>query len=188
MKKAGPPSESRNDHGFTLIEVMVVLVVVGLLVTLVGLNLGGGGERRELEEVSRSLYLKMQTAAEEAVITNREVGLRLREGHYRFLVWQPEEENWVSMPGRGFGTTRLPEWVEYSVETDTGGGRELGDDDDDEDELPDLVFFSSGESTPFDLYLWWDQDRDAPHLIQSDGIEPPQWIKPGDNGASGGRR
>lgn len=188
MTMAGQPLKTGNAHGFTLIEVMVVLVVVGLLVTLVGINLGGGGERRELEEVSRELYLKMQVASEEAVITNREIGLRVNEGRYRFLEWQPEEDNWVAAQGRGFGTSTLPQWVEYEIETDTGAGRELGDDDEDGETLPDLVFFSSGESTPFELFLWWEQDADRSHVIYSDGIHPPRWDKPTDDGSGRRRR
>ena len=65
----------------------MVLVVVGLLISLVGMNIGGGGERRELTEVTRTLYLRMQAAADEAVLTSREIGIRFDEDNrYRFLV------------------------------------------------------------------------------------------------------
>lgn len=172
--------ERQRPAGFTLIELMVVLVVVGLLISLVGLSIGSGGERRELEEVTRSLYLRMQAASEEAVVTNREIGLRFREGRYRFVQLDRDEDQWTAIPPGGLSGAQLPEWTELDLITDGGEADALETEDDDELQ-PDLVFFSSGESTAFDLYLWWEEADDGQaQLLTSDGINGVEWLEPGD--------
>ncbi|XOZ34184.1 type II secretion system minor pseudopilin GspH [Halomonadaceae bacterium KBTZ08] len=171
-----------QSAGFTLIELMVVLVIVGLLLSLIGLNIGGGGERRELREVARSLYLRMQAASEEAVMTNREIGIRFQKDGYEFLQLDREQAQWAPVPRGGLSGASLPAWVELELMTDGGeaDALETGDDDKQQPE-PDLVFFSSGESTAFDLYLWWEKtDGNKAQLLTSDGATGVEWLQPGD--------
>lgn len=170
----------RRSAGFTLIELMVVLVVVGLLISLVGVSIGGGGERRELEEMTRSLYLRMQAASEEAVMTNREIGLRFEEDGYGFVQLDRDQAQWARLPHGGLTGGSIPEWVELELITDGGEADALETQDEDQPE-PDLVFFSSGESTAFDLYLWWDgADDGRAQLLTSDGATGVEWLQPGD--------
>lgn len=176
---------SSPHKGFTLIELMVVLVVVGLLVSLVGMNIGGGGERRELTEKTRTLYLRMQAAADESVLTSREIGIRFGEDNrYRFLAFDRDETEWVPEPPGGLPGGRFPEWValELDSEADTETGTGLGDSE--AEVVPDIVFFSSGETTPFELSLWWKNEKEAVHRITSDGVNDPEWSSPGDDGNS----
>jgi len=126
---------------------MVVLVVVGLLISLVGMNIGGGGERRELTEVSRTLYLRMQAAADEAVLTSREIGIRFGEDNrYRFLSFDRDEAEWVPESRGGLPGGRLPEWAEIEIQSegDSGGGTGLGDSD--AELIPHIVFFRVAKS------------------------------------------
>lgn len=180
---------SSSQQGFTLIELMVVLVVVGLLISLVGMNIGGGGERRELTEVTRTLYLRMQAAADEAVLTSSEIGIRFEEDNrYRFLTFDRDNAEWAPEPPGGLPGGRLPEWAEIEIQSegDSGGGTGLGDDE--AELIPDIVFFSSGEMTPFELSIWWRKQEEAVHLIHSDGVNGPNWSEPGDEAGDGGLR
>lgn len=174
--------QQRQSAGFTLIELMVVLVVVGLLVSLTVFNIGGSGERRELREITRSLYLRMQAASEEAVMTNREIGIRFQEDGYDFLQLDREQARWAPVPHGGLSGASLPAWVELDLMTDGGEADALETDEDDKKQPePDLVFFSSGESTAFDLYLWWEQASDGQaQLLTSDGATGVEWRQPGD--------
>ncbi|HAS77079.1 MAG TPA: type II secretion system protein GspH, partial [Marinobacter adhaerens] len=74
-----------RQTGFTLIEILVVLVVVGLLASLAVFTMGGSSQQRELENEVRELYLLMQTASEQAVLNNLELGLKLEEDGYQFV-------------------------------------------------------------------------------------------------------
>ena len=179
-------ARSPSQGGFTLIELMVVLVVVGLLISLVGMNIGGGGERRELTEVTRTLYLRMQAAADEAVLTSREIGIRFEEDNrYRFLTFDRNNAQWTPESHGGLPGGRLPEWAEIEIDSgvDSGSGTGLGDDE--AELIPDIVFFSSGEMTPFQIDIWWRKQDEAVHRIHSDGVNGPNWVKPGDEPGSG---
>jgi len=167
------------NRGFTMIELMVVLVVVGLLVSLVGLSMGGGGERRELEEQTRTLYLKMQAAADEAVLRNAEIGFDMRESRYRFSTYDPDEDLWRARQDRRLPPGQMPDWLAVDIRTEGAEGDLPVDDD--ADIIPDIVFFSSGEITPFDMELRVDGQPDSAHYLISDGINPLEWYRPGDD-------
>lgn len=172
--------QTRARHtGFTLIEILVVLVVVGLLASLAVMTMGGSSRDREMENEIRELYLLMQTASEQAVLNNTELGLILEEEGYRFVAWEGQSGEW-KVPGEPMFRMRgLPDWVtvtEY-IENDTP---RLASD---EDRLrPDVVFFSSGETTPFELEFTLGSDDSRMHTIASDGFSPMEWRYPGSEG------
>lgn len=173
MVKRAPAS------GFTLIEILVVLIVVGLLAALAVLNLGGGSQQRELQNHVRETYLLMQTASEQAVLNNIELGLLLEEDGYRFVILDERANEWTETTERMFRERNYPEWLvltEY-IESDTP---RLASE---EDRLrPDIVFFSSGETTPFEVEFTIGSDSSYMHVLASDGLSALEWRKPGGDG------
>ncbi|MDF0750549.1 type II secretion system minor pseudopilin GspH [Marinobacter sp. 71-i] len=168
---------ARTRHsGFTLIEILVVLVVVGLLAALAVMTMGGSSREREMENEVRELYLLMQTAAEQAILNNTELGLILEDEGYRFVAWEDRSGEWKEPAEHMFRMRSFPEWItvtEY-IESDTP---RLASE---EDELrPDVVFFSSGETTPFELEFLVGRDDSRMHTIASDGFSPLEWHHPG---------
>lgn len=84
----------RRVAGFTLIEVMLVIVVVGILTGLVVANLSGGGGRRELATEAARLASCLELGAEEAVASGEEYGLDFDKQQYRFLRFNERERRW----------------------------------------------------------------------------------------------
>ncbi len=165
-----------TERGFTLIEILVVLVIVGLMAALAVFSMGGGSQQRELESEVQDLYLRMQVAAEQAVMNNLETGLMIDEDGYRFVVFDDRTQNWQLSNERLFSVHSLPSWLE----TDTTVASDAPRLSNKNSKLrPNVVFFSSGETTPFEIELTVAGQTFEPHSLRSDGINPMHWQKPG---------
>lgn len=168
-------------RGFTLIEILVVIIVVGLLAALAVVNMGGSGQAREMENEVRELYLLMQTASEQATLNNQEIGLKLLEDGYQFVVFDESNREWGEQVERLFRPRSLPEWLVVTPLIEDGLPTLAGEEDPLE---PDLVFFSSGEVTPFELEFTLGSGSERKHRLVSDGINGIDWQAPGDEDES----
>ncbi|HZW11761.1 MAG TPA: GspH/FimT family pseudopilin [Noviherbaspirillum sp.] len=84
---------SLSARGFTLLELLVVLVIAGLLLGLVAFN-AMPGERKALENEAQRVALLFQLARDEAIVRNRPIAFEAEPDRYRFLIrdnnqWQP---------------------------------------------------------------------------------------------------
>jgi general secretion pathway protein H len=84
----------RSQRGFTLLELLVVLVIVGIMLGFVTLNAMPSG-RQALQNEAQRIALLMQLARDEAIVRNRPVAFEADQYRYRFWildennVWQP---------------------------------------------------------------------------------------------------
>ncbi|MDD3354599.1 prepilin-type N-terminal cleavage/methylation domain-containing protein [Zoogloea sp.] len=87
-----PPSTRPRQAGFTLIEVMVVLVIMGVMAT--GITLGLDSLRgRELEQALQRLRLVLEATADRASVRGRPIAFELLPDGYRFSALDPDD-NW----------------------------------------------------------------------------------------------
>jgi|GEM_PF-2136963 len=75
-------------RGFTLIEVMVVVVIIAILVTLVGLSMKGDRAGEAIEEEGKRLTALLNLLREEAVMRDRDLGLVIAQDGYLFVARQ----------------------------------------------------------------------------------------------------
>ena len=83
----------RAARGFTLVEIMVVLVIIGITLGMVSLN-AMPSPRQNLQAEASRIALLLQLARDEAIVRNRLVACEADSEHYRFLVrneggWEP---------------------------------------------------------------------------------------------------
>lgn len=174
----------RTTRGFTLVELLVVLVILGSLVGLAVLSTGIAGTSRELRGEAERLAGLIGVLVEEAVLDNREYGLRLERGRYQVLRFDEATATWVARSEH-----LLPEWAQLSFELEgeplrlsgPGGSREVAkqDKDDDEEEKaaapqPQLLILSSGELSPFRLHLEERRKEGLRLQLESDGFSLPK--------------
>jgi general secretion pathway protein H len=70
--------------GFTLIEIMVVLLIIAITIGMVGVNLSRGDNNRVQEEADRIVIL-LQSAREEAILQGQVYAVRFSSDSYYFL-------------------------------------------------------------------------------------------------------
>ncbi|MFC4259002.1 type II secretion system minor pseudopilin GspH [Marinobacter lacisalsi] len=179
-----PGSRPFRQAGFTMIEIMVVMVLVGLLASLAIVNLGGGNQQREMTSKIRELYVLMQTASEQAILNNEELGLVIDEQGYRFVVYGERDQEWKSESERLFQGRGFPEWMSVTLFSEGDIPRLASNDEDEDDEgnqlRPDIVFYSSGETTPFELEFVLTQSSDRVYRLVSDGLNEIEMKTPSD--------
>ena len=135
-------------RGFTLIEILVVVVIMAVLAVAVTLAVGGGSERRLQQEAKRFEAL-VGMASEQAQLSGREIGILLKPDGYAFEVL--DGDAWLPAPAGG--ELRARSWV-HGLRTElTRDDRPVALDTGADDVVPQLVCFSSGELTAFTLTL-----------------------------------
>lgn len=134
--------------GFTLIEILVVLVIVGVLALAVTISIATAGGERQLAREAERLQALVSHACHQAELGGREIGVRVGEKGYEFSLlgfegWMASEQkdelrprNWV--PGMAVELFR------------DGRAMRLAED---ESTSPQIICFSSGELSPFLLRL-----------------------------------
>ncbi|MHC8316579.1 type II secretion system minor pseudopilin GspH [Pseudomonas sp. LB3P31] len=145
-----------RSAGFTLLELMIVIVLIGILLGMVSLAMGQNPARQARQEAGNIVSLIHQLR-ERAVLEGQEYGLRLSADGYRGM--RLDAQGWES-------TTVFYPWPEnlrLHLELD-GAITSLGADEG----PPQLLMLSSDETSAFTLTF---MTADTTWLsISSDGI------------------
>ena len=81
----------RTMRGFTLIEIMLVIVIIGCAAGIVVLSIPGGPSPKlgsDLSEESQQLAATIQVMSEQATQQGRTIGLHISEHGYQFMIRQ----------------------------------------------------------------------------------------------------
>jgi general secretion pathway protein H len=82
-----------RTRGFTLVEIMVVMVIIGITLGMASLN-AMPNPQQDLQKEAQRLTLLLQLARDEAIVRNRPVTFEATPERYHFLVrnetrWDP---------------------------------------------------------------------------------------------------
>ncbi|UTA47882.1 GspH/FimT family pseudopilin [Simiduia sp. 21SJ11W-1] len=137
----------RHQRGFTLIELMVVLLLVGLAIGMVDLNLGGNEERKARQYIDQS-YRLLRYADESAALQSDMVGLQIEaaiNGDRELRWYRLRGGAWV-VADAPFVEDVMPENLQFELLID-----EQPVDLAKEAETPQVVFSGSGEISNFEM-------------------------------------
>jgi len=155
-----------TGRGFTLIEVLVVLVIVATIVSMALLSIGLVSDDRELQTERTRLASLIDTVRDEAVLQGREFGVEFMRSGYRFVEFDALTGQWGEIPGDDLFRQRdLPDGMEIELYVDDKRvalpetPRDFGKPDERGMNLsvnrytPHVYVFASGEATAYELRL-----------------------------------
>lgn len=162
--------------GFSLLELLVVVFIVGVLATMLTLSVGVVGGDRELETEIDRLIALIELAREEASLQGREIGMRFHDRGYEFAAYyedfveyhdeeHPDQSEWAPLDDASLlGPRRLPGDLQFELLMD---GRAIvlkGEDEETSGQMPEsedeaavtryepqIMIYSSGDMTPFEI-------------------------------------
>lgn len=175
-------TNTKRQQGFTLIEVMLVMVLIGLIVSAVTFNPLNNRPEDKLEDASARFTGIFNVAAEYGLLNNIELGLIVKKSGYQFVAyngtrWQPISDQ-ASM-----SEVELPEILEIRIELDDLpidekneflDAKSLFDEEDDfrgkkekeEKLLPQIFILSGGDFTSFKLIFSLKEEFQDDKLVE----------------------
>jgi general secretion pathway protein H len=146
--------------GFTLMEIMVVVIIIGIMIAVATLSTSLLGRDRESEEQARRLWAVLRQAREESELQSLDTGLFLSATGYEFMRYDTRRTLWVPVQNdKLFATRELPEGLRFRAWLDS---REVilkpapvdrTDAGEDKKNPPQVMVLSSGEIMPFEVRL-----------------------------------
>jgi len=156
-----------SRRGFTLLEVLLVIVLIGILASVVVLNFNRDSVEEQVNREAARFQQVFQFIAETAQLRQQEWGLVVNEQSYAFVYFSDNGWQWAQLP-QAAQEHQLPEQVRLQLELEGLPGAEqnlLSELEWEQEEqtafsettnpelppLPKVFMLSSGEISPFRL-------------------------------------
>ena len=145
-----------TSAGFTLLELLVVVAIIGLLAGAVALSFQAIGKDQEMEQETGRLRSMIDLLHEEALMQTRDYGLMFSETGYRFYIFDYQTLKWLEAQGDDLlephalrpqlSMVLLLDGREVPLERDF-------ESQDIKNAEPQVMLLSSGEVTPFQIEM-----------------------------------
>lgn len=177
--------KAHKQQGFTLIEVLLVIVVIGLMVAAIQVNFTSNKPEAQLEQETKRFAGVFNLAAEYGLLNNIELGLFIDKNTYQFVGY--DGLRWAPLPDNEFlSPHELPENIivtllfdDLPLEQPSLISSELftpddehleemkeGLSDDEKPIIPQVYILSGGDITPFRVEFSFNpQWFDAPDIM-----------------------
>ena len=147
------PASRFAARGFTLIEIMVVVLIIGVMSAGLLLSVSLTGRDRELEKESDRLLALINYAREQAELQTREYGIIFQDDHYEFVSYDVHRQIWRTVfEDDALQLRRLPYGLDVKLKIETRPVV-LKKPTDAKDKTPQVMIFSSGDLTQFEVTL-----------------------------------
>lgn len=159
-----------HQLGFTLIEIMLVVLLIGLASTIVVMTVDDSGQKKIVKRTGHKMAALADIALDKAVLSGRDFGMVFTRNTYHFVElieqrWQPVQDDVlkeqklenIAMLAEIDGFKWLPDQTDYSSSA-LFSERDIDEELDEKEKphIPQLLILSSGEMTPFTIMLTLD--------------------------------
>jgi general secretion pathway protein H len=143
-----------RSMGFTLIEIMVVVFIIGLITAAAVITFGGEQRDTELDREAERLDALFDYVREQAELQTRDYGFRVNNVGYSFVVFDVLQNQWrTADEDDALRQREFPEGLEPQVVVE---GRRIVLDQkkrDLEEFKPQIMIFANGDLTSFEISL-----------------------------------
>lgn len=158
-------------RGFTLIEILVVLLIVSIMSGVVLVKLPGFAQTADFDAESRRLKILLDLVREESIVQASEFGFKPTPSGYAFFIYNEGAQKWFEYEQAPFRPRTLPGEIALDLSIE---GERLSLSIAREGSVPPLLLLSSGEVTPFTLTIF--KGREIQRSMGSDGYGDIQWL------------
>jgi general secretion pathway protein H len=147
-----------RSKGFTLVEILVVIVIIAVVISFAVLSVSSTGRDSQLDEESRRIEGLISLLHDRALLEGRDFGLRIEPTAYEFVVYDPRLDRWMMMSQeQEYRHRELPKGISFQLQLDsqTVVIKPIDRSFTSDAPLPNpqVAIAASGEGTPFRLIL-----------------------------------
>ncbi len=177
----------KQQAGFTLLEVMVVLTIIGLMLGIATLSTGGNEQKQQAQQQALRFMAQLDAYRNEAVFQNIDLGLAMdgvstqllqfvdinnpshTQGKSKEELSQLKEIPWQAYEGNLKNSTELPEQLSMTliIEDKEIDFSQLVND---AGVKPAILFLSSDEYSQFKVVINHEFDQSFSIFIEGDGF------------------
>jgi len=154
----------RRSGGFSLIEILVVIVIISIVMSIAILSITLAGGDSQLQDEAQRMVSLVEVAKDESLLQGREFGLEFMQGAYRFVEYDPLTRQWSEIIGDDTLRLRqLPEELELALFVEdrrvilkSDPARMSAEEEDRpgiERYVPHVLIYSSGDMSPFEVHF-----------------------------------
>ncbi len=162
--------------GFTLIEIIIVIVIMGVILSFASLSINTGGLDAKLAQEAKRFASLLKLASQEAIFQSKEMGVSFEKNSYQFYVY---EQNWQAVTAHDdiFHPRTLPVGVKISFEIENVPVVMKTTN------IPQLLLLSSGELTPFEVIFMpeIEDDNTIPYKVTGSAIGIIKIVRPNED-------
>lgn len=133
-----------NKGGFTLVEILVVLLIIGITIGFALLSFGDFGAKRRVVFASEQFINFVKLVQQQAILETGTLGVFVNGGQYQALHFDASS-NWKQYPANSiFRVHSFPAQVKVKFLSQTALGNN-----------PQIVMNASGDMSPFKLAIYF---------------------------------
>ncbi|MPY25792.1 type II secretion system protein GspH [Shewanella psychropiezotolerans] len=163
-----------SQKGFTLMEVLLVVLLMGLAASAVTMTMGGADGKKELERTALQFMAATEMVLDETVLSGHFIGIVIEKTSYKYVFY--DEGKWKSLDrDRILAERQMKDGVEISLVLD---GLPLVQEDEEQDSWfdepfidekteeekkkfpePQILLFPSGEMSAFEMTFFSEDEQ-----------------------------